>query len=131
MCPPATRGVTVTSASRSERGDLRPGGAWLRLRAARRPHWCPANFRAVVIQAVTHGGVPKSVSAGAAGGAARGHQSLVDQVIHAAENAFASGLHVALLTAAAMLLAAAAVTLAPESGPVLMHPHRRGRAHAS
>lgn len=64
----------------------------------------PANFRSVVIQGVTHGGVPKTASPG---GVAQGHQQLVNQVIHAAEDAFAGGLHLALVIAAAMLLAAA------------------------
>jgi EmrB/QacA subfamily drug resistance transporter len=77
----------------------------------------PPDFRAVVIQAVTHGGVPKSacsVSPGAAGGAgaaACGHAALVNKVIHAAEDAFAGGLHVLLVVAAALLLAAAVVAL--------------------
>jgi hypothetical protein len=77
----------------------------------------PSNFRAVVIQAVTHGGVPKSAGAvspsagGGAGAAASGNAKLVNQVIHAAENAFAGGLHVLLVVAAALLLAAAVLVL--------------------
>jgi hypothetical protein len=77
----------------------------------------PANFRAVVIQAVTHGGVPKSAcgvapgAAGGAGAAACGHARLVNEVIHAAENAFAGGLHVLLVIAASLSLAAAVLAL--------------------
>jgi EmrB/QacA subfamily drug resistance transporter len=77
----------------------------------------PADFRAVVIQAITHGGVPKSagaVSAGAGGGAgaaASGNAKLVNQVIHAAEGAFANGLHVLLVVAGSLLLAAAVIAL--------------------
>jgi hypothetical protein len=77
----------------------------------------PPTFRTIVIQAVTHGGVPKSacgVSPGAAGGAgaaACGHAALVTKVIHAAEDAFAGGLHTLLVVAAALALAAAVVAL--------------------
>jgi EmrB/QacA subfamily drug resistance transporter len=77
----------------------------------------PANFRAVVIDAVTHGGVPKSAGAvgrgagGGAGAAASGNAKLVNEVIHAAENAFAGGLHVLLVVAAALMLAAGVLAL--------------------
>lgn len=90
----------------------------------------PANFRAVVIQAVTHGGVPKSacgVSSSAAGGAgavACGHAALVNQVIHAAENAFAGGLHVLLVVAAALSLAAGVVVLLANRPSTLTRPSR-------
>jgi EmrB/QacA subfamily drug resistance transporter len=77
----------------------------------------PPTFRSIVIQAVTHGGVPKSagaVSSGAGGGAgsaASGNAKLVNEVIHAAENAFAGGLHVLLVVAASLSLVAAVVAL--------------------
>jgi hypothetical protein len=74
----------------------------------------PANFRAVVIDAVTHGGVPKSAGAvapGTAGGAAQGHTALVNQVIHAAESAFFGGLHLSLVLAGALLLGVAGLLL--------------------
>jgi hypothetical protein len=80
----------------------------------------PPSFRAVVIQAVTHGGVPKSASAvspgaaGGAGAAASANAKLVNQVIHAAEDAFAGGLHLLLVLAAVMLLTTAAVALLAE-----------------
>jgi EmrB/QacA subfamily drug resistance transporter len=70
----------------------------------------PPTFRAVVISGVTHGGVPKSAGAvapGTAGGAAQGQAQLVNQVIHAAENAFVGGLHLSLVLAGVMLLAVA------------------------
>jgi EmrB/QacA subfamily drug resistance transporter len=77
----------------------------------------PATFRAIVIDAVTHGGVPKSAGAvtsgagGGAGAAASGNGKLVNEVIHAAENAFAGGLHVLLVVAAALMLAAGVLAL--------------------
>jgi predicted MFS family arabinose efflux permease len=74
----------------------------------------PANFQALVLHAVTHGGVPKTGPAGF------GHSRLVMEVIHAAEAAFASGLNVALLLAGAMLAAGAliaAVTIRRTSEP--------------
>jgi hypothetical protein len=83
----------------------------------------PPTFRNVVIQAVTHGGVPKNacgVSSGAAGGAgaaACGHAALVNKVIHAAEDAFAGGLHVLLVVAAALSLAAAVMALLARRHP--------------
>jgi MFS family permease len=70
----------------------------------------PPNFQAIVINAVTHGGVPTS-AASVNNPAAAGHEALVAQVIRAAEDAFNSGLHLSLLVAAAVLLAAATVSL--------------------
>jgi EmrB/QacA subfamily drug resistance transporter len=70
----------------------------------------PPNFQAIVINAVTHGGVPSS-SAAVNNPAAAGHEALVAQVIRAAEDAFASGLHLSLLIAGAILAAAALVSL--------------------
>jgi predicted MFS family arabinose efflux permease len=68
----------------------------------------PANFQAIVINALTHGGLPTS-PAGVQNPAAAGHQTLVAQVIKAAEDAFASGLHLSLLVTGTILLAAAAL----------------------
>jgi hypothetical protein len=86
----------------------------------------PAGFQSIVINALETGGVPSNgKTAGAGGAAAAGEGSLVQKVIHAAYDAFASGLHVALFLSAGLLLAAAllaALTLgrrqARESGPV-------------
>ena len=73
----------------------------------------PARFQSIVIDALEHGGVPNSAqgSAAAAAGtpAAAGHQSIVNQVIDAAYQAFYSGLDIALLLSAALILAAAVV----------------------
>lgn len=70
----------------------------------------PPNVRAFVINAVTHGGVSGS-PASVQNPAAVGHGTLVERVIHAAQSAFASGLHLSLVVAAATLLAAAAISV--------------------
>jgi MFS family permease len=70
----------------------------------------PPNFQAIIIEAVTHGGVPSS-AASVRNPAAAGHEALVEKVIQAAEGAFGKGLHISLLLAGAMLLSAAAVSL--------------------
>ena len=74
----------------------------------------PANFRSIVIDAVTHGtAVPPSATA-VHNSAARGHAALVAKVIDAAEQAFGDGLHVSLVVAGSVLLACGAVAqLAP------------------
>jgi EmrB/QacA subfamily drug resistance transporter len=72
----------------------------------------PANFQAIVIRAVETGGVPSSGNAQGAGGAAgAGQGKLVQEVIHAAYNAFYTGLRAALLLAAILVLAAGVFTL--------------------
>ena len=68
----------------------------------------PANFQSVVIAAVTHGGVPQSSQQAATQNpAAAADPKLVDEVIGAAERAFYTGLHSALLISACLLLASA------------------------
>ena len=75
----------------------------------------PANFQAIVINAVETGGVPSSGNTAGAGGAAgAGHGGLVQKVINAAYSAFHSGLHDALYLSALLVLLAgllAAATL--------------------
>ncbi|HZU40137.1 MAG TPA: MFS transporter, partial [Solirubrobacteraceae bacterium] len=88
----------------------------------------PANFRAIVIDAVTHGGVPKSAPAV---GPAAGHAALVSQVIHAAENAFVGGLHLSLLLAGAMLLASAVAVLISGRRPGVRGRTARVYRHAA
>jgi MFS family permease len=66
----------------------------------------PANFRAVVVSAVTHGAVPENA---ASNPLARGHEALVAKVLDAAEQSFGRGLHLSLLIAAGLLFAGAAV----------------------
>jgi len=66
----------------------------------------PPTFQGIVINAVTHGGLPAS-PAGVSNPAATGHQTIVAKVLQAAEDAFGSGLHLSLIIAGAMLLAAA------------------------
>ncbi len=64
----------------------------------------PANFQSFVIYAITHGGnTPKGVSVNPALLAT--HAQLVNQVTNAANNAFGSGLSVALNLAGSMLIA--------------------------
>jgi EmrB/QacA subfamily drug resistance transporter len=81
----------------------------------------PAGFQSIVINALETGGVPASGNtAGAGGAAAAGEGALVQKVIQAAYDAFASGLHVALLlsaglVAAAGLLAAATLGRSPRA----------------
>jgi EmrB/QacA subfamily drug resistance transporter len=70
----------------------------------------PATFQSLVINAVEHGGVPPSGQASGVGGAAAaGHAQLVQQVLRAAYDAFGAGLHIALVTAAGLVLATAIV----------------------
>jgi EmrB/QacA subfamily drug resistance transporter len=61
----------------------------------------PVNFQSIVIHAIETGGVPSSGHAEAAGQGA-----LVQEVIHAAYNAFYTGLHAALFLSAFLVLAA-------------------------
>lgn len=66
----------------------------------------PANFQSIVIRAVTHGGVPKNAQqAGQVDPRAKNAGPIVDKVLNAAERAFYSGLHEALLVSACLLLA--------------------------
>jgi EmrB/QacA subfamily drug resistance transporter len=73
----------------------------------------PANFQSIVIRAVETGGVPSSGNTqGAGGSAGAGQGKLVQEVIHAAYNAFYAGLHAALLLSAILVIAAGAFTFA-------------------
>lgn len=70
----------------------------------------PGNFQSVVIEAVTHGGVPANAQAAASqNSAAAAAPELVEKVIGAAEGAFYTGLHTALLIAACLLLGSAVI----------------------
>ena len=67
----------------------------------------PDNFQSIVIHAVETGGVPSSGHGQGAGGAqAAGQGTLVQEVIHAAYNAFYAGLHSALFLSAFLVLGA-------------------------
>ena len=68
----------------------------------------PANFQSIVITGVETGALPSGgKGAGAAGGAAAaGNAGLVQQVIHAAYNAFGVGLDTSLTVSAVLVLAA-------------------------
>jgi EmrB/QacA subfamily drug resistance transporter len=70
----------------------------------------PANFQSFVIYAITHGGnTPKGVSVSPA--VLASHAQLVNQVTNAADNAFGSGLSVALNLAGSMLIAMGVICL--------------------
>jgi EmrB/QacA subfamily drug resistance transporter len=85
----------------------------------------PDSFQSIVINAIETGGVPSSTNTKGAGGAeAAGQGSLVQEVIHAAYNAFYSGLHAALLLSAILVLAAGLFAFFYLRG-------RRGEAEAS
>lgn len=67
----------------------------------------PTNFESLVIKAVIH----RNIGSAAVGSAAKSHPQLLPALIGAAEKAFASGLDIALLLAAALMLATVPVAL--------------------
>jgi EmrB/QacA subfamily drug resistance transporter len=72
----------------------------------------PEAFRSLVVDAVTHGGLPaNAIAAAAANPIVAGNLELVGKVLSLAIAAFGHGLHTALVVAAAIMLAAAAVSL--------------------
>jgi EmrB/QacA subfamily drug resistance transporter len=75
----------------------------------------PVQFRSIVVDAVTHGGLPTTPVKVTAPGAA-GNLALVGKVIEAAKDAFGDGLHIALVLAAGILLAAAVTALLTAGG---------------
>ena len=71
----------------------------------------PSIFQSLVINAVTHGGLPANASQAAASNpVAAANPGLLSKVLAEAEAAFGHGLHRALIVAAAILLAGAAVS---------------------
>jgi EmrB/QacA subfamily drug resistance transporter len=68
----------------------------------------PPQFQSIVIKAVTTGTAPKGAAA-TGGGQGGNTAGIIAQVIHAAESAFGSGLHIALVLAAILLFAGALV----------------------
>ena len=73
----------------------------------------PQAFHSLVINAVTHGGVPANAKQAAQSSPlVAANLGLVTKVLAAAEDAFGHGLHVALAVAAAILLAGAVVAAA-------------------
>ncbi len=70
----------------------------------------PANFQSIVIEAVTHGGVPQNQQqAVSQNKAAAADPELVNKVIGVAKGAFQAGLHSALLISACMLFSSAVI----------------------
>ncbi len=77
----------------------------------------PEAFRSLVVDAVTHGGLPaNAVAAAAANPLVAGNLGLVGGVLTSAKAAFGDGLHVALVVAATIMLVAAAVAFATGRG---------------
>jgi EmrB/QacA subfamily drug resistance transporter len=73
----------------------------------------PAIFKNLVINAVTHGGLPANAEkAAATNPIAAANKGLVAQILKAAEADFGHGLHIVLVIAASILLAAAAASFA-------------------
>jgi EmrB/QacA subfamily drug resistance transporter len=68
----------------------------------------PPIFQSIVVDAVTHGGLPANAKQAAAANPIIGaHASLVEKVLHAATADFGHGLHIVLVIAALMLLGGA------------------------
>ncbi|MGZ6582490.1 MAG: hypothetical protein ACXVFE_16165 [Gaiellaceae bacterium] len=87
----------------------------------------PPNFRAIVIDAVTHGTAIPTSAGTVTNPAARGHASLVTKVIDAVEKAFGAGLHLSLLVAGGLMLASAlAAAVAARRRPAHVQVWRDG-----
>jgi EmrB/QacA subfamily drug resistance transporter len=119
--PPARSGMAASATNTSREIGALTGvailgalvNAQLRSSLTSRLHHLgiPDTFQSIVIKAVETGGVPSSGNTNGAGGAAAaGQGKLVQEVIHAAYNAFYAGLHAALLVAAILVLLAGAFT---------------------
>jgi EmrB/QacA subfamily drug resistance transporter len=119
--PPARSGMAASATNTSREIGALTGvailgalvNAQLRSSLTSRLHHLgiPDTFQSIVIKAVETGGVPSSGNTNGAGGAeAAGQGKLVQEVIHAAYNAFYAGLHTALLVAAILVLVAGVFT---------------------
>ncbi|MGP8002071.1 MAG: MFS transporter [Streptosporangiaceae bacterium] len=131
--PPARSGMAASATNTSREIGALTGvailgalvNAQLRSSLTSRLHHLgiPDTFQSIVIKAVETGGVPSNAHTKGAGGAAgAGQGALVQEVIHAAYNAFYTGLRAALLLAAILVLAAGIFTFAWLTA-------RRPRAH--
>jgi len=77
----------------------------------------PSIFQSLVLNAVTHGGLPANAAAAEASNpVAAANPGLLGKVLDSAVAAFGHGLHVALILAASILLAGAAVSLVASKG---------------
>jgi hypothetical protein len=75
----------------------------------------PEAFRSLVIDAVTHGGLPANAAgAAAANPIAASNLGLVGRILDSAEGAFGHGLHTALVVTSVVLLLAAVVSFFTE-----------------
>jgi EmrB/QacA subfamily drug resistance transporter len=94
----------------------------------------PSIFQGIVVNAVTHGGLPANAKQAAAANPIVGaHPALVSQVLTAATNDFGHGLHIVLVIAAITLLGGALVGAlaggsAPTTQPDGERPLRRAPA---
>jgi len=79
----------------------------------------PAPFHALVINAVTRGGLPANAAAAeAANPLVAAYPSLVQRVLDAAETSFGDGVHTTLLVAGVILFVGAAISLGSTGRPV-------------
>jgi hypothetical protein len=91
----------------------------------------PAAFRSLVINAVTHGGLPANAAgAAAASPVAAANLGAVGKVLSDAEGAFGRGLHTALTVTAVVLFAAAVVAFLT-GGPTATRADARPGSPAS
>ena len=150
--PPERSGMAASAANTSREAGAVIGVAVLgmlvnselnaHLIASLRRLGIPANFQAIVVNAVETGTVPSSRHAKGAGPAAEGR--LVQEVIHAAYSAFYAGLHAALFLSAGLVLAAGLFTIAmfghhptpgssrrPETGRNARHRSRPQRTYVA
>ena len=79
----------------------------------------PEAFRSLVIDAVTHGGLPANAAgAAAANPIAAANLGLVGRILDSAEGAFGHGLHTALIVTSVVLLVAAVIAFFTESSRI-------------
>jgi MFS family permease len=87
----------------------------------------PAFFHGVVLNAVTHGGLPANASEAAqANPIVAANRKLVDQVLASAKADFGEGLHIVLVIAAVVLLTGTVVSLLAVSGRRALVEAREG-----
>ncbi len=87
----------------------------------------PSDLQSIVVNAVTHGGLPANAAlAIATNPVVAAHPGVLGKILDAAEAAFGHGLHVGLVVAATVLLVGALVSLAAEGRPEEIRPEVAG-----